>query len=176
MKNIQLICLFCCFFGAALADDLMLDTDAIEAGTVRDGVHSSGQPDADQVKRLAAAGFEAVIDLRGPDEPRGFDAAAAVEASGMDYVSLPIAGPGDVNADAARTLDDILGRYQGPVLVHCASGNRVGALLALRAHAKGASAEEALAIGRSAGLTRLESTVKDRLNEAKSPANEESGT
>ncbi len=176
MKNILLMFLIFGIIGAVYADDLMLDVDALESGSVRDGVHSSGQPDAETIETLAAAGFEAVIDLRGMDESRGFDEAASVEASGMDYVSLPISGASDVNSESAAALDDILKRYDGPVLVHCGSGNRVGALLALRAHADGASDEEALEIGRSAGLTRLESTVRKQLETPKTPANEESGT
>ena len=51
-----------------------------------------------------------------------------------------------------------------PVIIHCASGNRVGALLALRANLiQGKSASEALAFGKAAGLTTLEDAVKQRL-------------
>ena len=50
--------------------------------------------------------------------------------------------------------------------MHCASGNRVGALMALRASQNGASAEEAMAAGKAAGLTRLEPVVAKRLEEA----------
>jgi len=47
-----------------------------------------------------------------------------------------------------------------PVLVHCMSGNRVGALFALRAFwLQGMSAVEALAVGRRYGLTKLEPLV-----------------
>jgi hypothetical protein len=49
-------------------------------------------------------------------------------------------------------------------LVHCGSSNRVGALLALRAAwLKGATLEAALAAGRSAGLTGLESAVRSAI-------------
>ncbi len=62
-------------------------------------------------------------------------------------------------------LDEILGNVRGPVLLHCASGNRVGALLALRARMHGASPEEALELGNEAGLSSLRSTVETLLNE-----------
>ncbi|SVE15895.1 uncharacterized protein METZ01_LOCUS468749, partial [marine metagenome] len=45
------------------------------------------------------------------------------------------------------------------------SGNRVGGLLALSASARGASQEDALVIGRKAGLTSLEAVVKERISE-----------
>jgi protein tyrosine phosphatase (PTP) superfamily phosphohydrolase (DUF442 family) len=53
------------------------------------------------------------------------------------------------------------------VLVHCASGNRVGAMLALRARwIEGKSAEEALAIGKAAGMTGMTDAVKAKLETA----------
>ena len=63
----------------------------------------------------------------------------------------------------AANLDQILSDYDGPVLVHCGSGNRVGALLALRQSLLGADDEDALAYGKSAGLTGLEPVVRARL-------------
>ena len=53
---------------------------------------------------------------------------------------------------------------EGKVLMHCGSGNRVGAMMALRARwVQGRSAEEALAIGRSSGLKGLEGDVRTLL-------------
>jgi protein tyrosine phosphatase (PTP) superfamily phosphohydrolase (DUF442 family) len=49
------------------------------------------------------------------------------------------------------------------VLIHCSSGNRAGALLALRAKLDGADNESALALGVAAGATRLQDTVKNKL-------------
>ena len=50
------------------------------------------------------------------------------------------------------------------MLLHCASGNRVGALLALMAyHEEGVSRRQALDVGRAAGLGALESEVDQRL-------------
>jgi rhodanese-related sulfurtransferase len=49
----------------------------------------------------------------------------------------------------------------GKVLLHCASGNRVGAMLALRARwLQGKSADEAMAIGKASGMTGLAADVK----------------
>ena len=123
-------------------------------------------PDNPETLAIAReAGFVAVIDLRGEEEDRGIDEVAAVEALGMRYVSLPVHGADDVTFENAEELDRLLGEFDGPVLVHCASGNRVGALVALRASAAGASDAEALAAGKAAGLTRLEPAVAERLAE-----------
>ena len=48
--------------------------------------------------------------------------------------------------------------------MHCASGNRVGGLFALKAfYVDGKTPEEALEIGRSAGMTRTEAVVRQEL-------------
>ncbi|MGI9272327.1 MAG: beta-lactamase hydrolase domain-containing protein [Woeseiaceae bacterium] len=128
-----------------------------------DGITSSGQPDADQFALVADAGYVAVVDLRGENEDRGLDEAAVLEQLGLDYVQLPVSSPEAISKDNASVLDQILSDYDGPVLVHCGSGNRVGALLALRQSMLGADDDDALAYGKSAGLTGLEPVVRSRL-------------
>ena len=153
---------------AADAHSIHVDLAAVvAAGEVKsvDGVTSAGQPDADALQVFADNGYAAVIDLRGLDEKRGYDEAGQVKSLGMDYVQLPVVGRDGISFDNAAQLDSLLEQYDAPVLVHCGSGNRVGALLALRASLAGADDAAALELGRSAGLTRLESIVKERLDE-----------
>lgn len=148
---------------------LKVDLDrVVELGTVApvDGVTSAGQPDAAALEVFADAGYATVIDLRGRSEDRGFDEAGVVEELGMHYVTLPIDDDDAVSFDSARKLDELIRGYPGPALVHCASANRVGALLALRASLAGADDDAALALGREGGLTRLEEVVRERLGEA----------
>lgn len=130
----------------------------------RPGLLTGGQPSAQQLHDAARAGVTTVIDLRTPQEERGYDEQAAAEKLGLRYVRLPIGGAGDINEANARTLDRLLKQDAGTTLLHCASGNRVGALLAL-AHARvdGAAAEEALQFGRDAGLGSLEPVVRLKL-------------
>ncbi|MDA0705601.1 MAG: protein tyrosine phosphatase family protein [Proteobacteria bacterium] len=130
-----------------------------------DGLTSAGQPNEQQFELLAEAGYQAVVDLRGESEDRGLDEAAVLEKLGLDYIVLPLSSPDTISMENARYLDEILSDYEGPVLVHCGSGNRVGALLALRESLRGASDEDALAYGKSAGMTGLEPVVRTRLTE-----------
>ena len=127
------------------------------------GIVTSGQPDEAAFRNIAGAGYSTVIDMRAADEDRGLEEQRIVEALGMTYLLFPIAGKQDVSFEKAAALNEILGGLDGPVLVHCKSGNRVGALFALRAKNNGASSEEALAIGKAAGMTRLEKLVQERL-------------
>jgi uncharacterized protein (TIGR01244 family) len=142
--------------------DLQTLTDSDEIVLV-DGIATAGQPDREALQLFADAGFAAVIDMRGPAENRGMDEAASVAALGLEYLAFPIVGQGAISFEKAKELDRLLQAVDGPVLLHCASSNRVGALLALRERLNGASDDEALEFGRRAGMTRLEALVRQRL-------------
>ncbi len=130
------------------------------------GVLSGGQPDLDQLARAAEAGFKTVVNLRGPGEQGEIpDEATRIEALGMRYVAIPIVGGDDLSLENAQRLRQVLAEPETlPALVHCASGNRVGALFALQAfHLDGQSATEALEIGKRAGLTRDGPLLREQL-------------
>ncbi len=155
-----------CAGGAGLEQGRLVDVEAVAAtGQVESQarVTSAGQPDKAALRTFADSGYRAVIDLRGPDEDRGYDERAAVESLGMNYVAFPVTGTDDVDFDQAAELEALIDAQRGPVLVHCGSGNRVGAMLALIDSLEGASDEQALATGRRFGLTGLEDTVRERL-------------
>ncbi len=129
------------------------------------GIVTSGQPDEAAFRNIAGAGYTTVIDMRAADEDRGLkDEQRLVEALGMTYVLFPIAAKEDISFEKAVALDEILRGLDGPVLVHCASGNRVGALFALRAKNNGATSADAMLVGKAAGMTRLTKLVQERLN------------
>lgn len=126
---------------------------------------TAGQPSEQQLRDAAANGVTTVIDLRKPDEDRGYDEAALSEQLGLRYVRLPIAGAGDITVANARTLDRLLKQDDGKTLLHCASSNRAGALLSLiEAHINGASVDDALTFGRDAGMTSLEPAARAALD------------
>lgn len=141
--------------------------DVVAAGRVTpvDGITSAGQPNAAALAVFRDSGYVAIIDLRDESEDRGFDEIAAVESLGMSYVPFPIASDEDINFDTAKQLSTLIGSQDGPVLVHCTSGNRVGALLALIASLEGADDAAAIVAGKEGGLTRLEDVVRERLGE-----------
>jgi len=125
-----------------------------------DGVTTAGQPDEAAFRVFADNGYGVVIDLRTADEDRGLDEPAVVEGLGMQYVSMPI-DKGDISFAKARELDALLDSYDEPILLHCASSNRVGALLALSFYDETGDAELALEMGRAAGMKSLEKTVRE---------------
>jgi protein tyrosine phosphatase (PTP) superfamily phosphohydrolase (DUF442 family) len=116
------------------------------------GLYSSGQPTTRHLDALAATGVRTVINLRTADEAAGFDEAEIAQGLGMAYVAIPIAGPSCLTRENARLL--------AQALTAAASGNRVGAMLALVSAWEGNTpAPDALRIGASAGLTTLEPVV-----------------
>lgn len=153
--------------GASGVSSLKVDLAAVaRTGKVVpvDGITSAGQPDADQFKVFADNGYAAVIDLRTAGEGRGLDEPAVVEGLGMEYVSLPI-GRDDITMEKARELDALIDQFDGPVLVHCASANRVGALLALKTYDETGDAETALETGRAGGLKSLEGAAREAMGD-----------
>lgn len=129
-------------------------------GSPEPGITTAAQPTPEHLQALADAGFTTVINLR-TDGEMDFDEGTNVESLGMDYHRIPIGSAADVNEETARQLDSYLAAADGPVLVHCASSNRVGALFAVREHLAGADAETALAKGKAAGLTSLEPRARE---------------
>jgi uncharacterized protein (TIGR01244 family) len=93
------------------------------------GLATAGQPSAAAWPRLANAGYRTVVDLRAPEEPRGHDEGASVRAAGLDYVAIPVSQPtlGDSEFDSFREI--VRAPERRPIFVHCATSNRVGALL-----------------------------------------------
>lgn len=137
--------------------------DIVNLTEVEEDVFSSGQPTAEQLRRAREAGLASVINLC-PGGECGWDEKAAAEAVGLSYASIPVGAACDVTEQAARALHAALEACPKPALVHCGSGNRVGALFALKAHCvEGCSPEAALDRGRQAGLAGLEATVREKL-------------
>lgn len=130
-----------------------------------DGVITGGRPTAEALRAAAERGVRTVVDLRDADEEGVAEEAALVAELGMTLVSIPVAGAEGLTVEAATRLDAALAAEGAlPAVVHCASGNRAGALLALRAfHRQGMAAEEAIALGRAAGLRGLEDAVREHM-------------
>lgn len=126
-----------------------------------------GQPSESDLTVLAKNGVKVIINLRGKGEFTDFDEKAKVEALGMNYIAIPVDGAAGVNKDNLVLFSSAIANQQ-QAFVHCASGNRVGAMFALDAHFNhNANIEEAIALGKKAGLTRLESKVRKVMSPTK---------
>jgi uncharacterized protein (TIGR01244 family) len=134
-----------------------------------------GQPSAAQLDAMAETGLRSVVNLRGVGEDGTWDEGSHLEKLGLSYLHLPIASAADLTPELAGQLAAWLEDPEHlPVLVHCASGNRVGALFALKAfHVDGQGAAEALEVGTQHGLMSLAPKVEAMLAEPASAQPEE---
>lgn len=127
------------------------------------GVATGGQPADAHLKALAKAGFTTVLDLRAADEPRGFNEAAAMKAAKLSYELLPVtpATLDDGTFDRFRALMKKAGGKG--VFVHCASGNRVGAVMVpWLVLDRGWPIEKAVSSAKAGGLRSPEMEAKAR--------------
>jgi uncharacterized protein (TIGR01244 family) len=109
------------------------ELQAVRCGTVKQlhalgDIWLAGQPSADDFAKLKERGIRTVLNLREKSELK-WDEGEVVRGKGMKYVSLPFRAPQsltDTVFDKARAvINDKEGK---PVLIHCGSANRVGAI------------------------------------------------
>ncbi len=131
----------------------------------------AGQPDPAALAEAKARGVEVVINLRDPAElaELGFDEAAAAEALGLAYYNVPVSGSAPFSREAFERIESVVAAHEdAPILIHCSSSNRVGGWLATHlVESHGLSVDEALAVGRRAGITKpaIEAKVRAYLGE-----------
>ena len=136
---------------------------------VESGVWSAGQPAATDWAGLAASGVRAVVNLRAAAEQPGIDEGVVVRSHGLDYHEFPVSSPADFAPARVAAFVELMARLRPRgVLVHCGSGNRVGAMFAL-SHARepGVTVDAALDYGRRAGLLSLEPQIAALLRAAR---------
>jgi len=144
-----------------MAKDSSREFDMRNSATPAYNLLTGGQPSLRDLEKLAKQGNKVVVNLRTKGEFDKFDEKAAVEKLGMKYVSIEIGGGEDINLENVKRLDAALNGLNEPALVHCASSNRVGGLLAYRAFKlQNQSASEALAFGKKSGMRSTVKTVK----------------
>jgi len=125
------------------------------------GVTACGLPSPADLRAARAQGARTILNLCAPEELT-FDEETLVGELGLRYESIPIRGAADFDRETALKFAAVVdATVNHPIVVHCASGNRAGAMFALKAfYAAGATVEAALAAGRAAGLKTMEPSVR----------------
>ncbi|WP_197441920.1 methyltransferase domain-containing protein [Thalassoglobus polymorphus] len=107
--------------------------ESIELGTISN-LHSfgatllCGQPSASDLAKAKERGIEHVISLRELDEI-DWNQAEAVEALGLQYYHFAFRSPESLTDEIFENSLKLLANSQmSPVMLHCASANRVGAI------------------------------------------------
>ncbi|MBK7645085.1 MAG: protein tyrosine phosphatase family protein [Planctomycetes bacterium] len=137
---------------------------AIEHLHTCDGIFLASQPSADDFHKIKNGGVKTVINLRPPSENKDFDEAQLIGGMGLAYVNIPFGKPEQLTDEVFAKARGELGKAQKPILMHCHSANRVGAIwLAYRVLDDGLAYDAALAEAKTVGLTSpaLEAKAKD---------------
>jgi len=128
-----------------------------QAVSVRDGRLCGAAPDQNALQELAASGLKTMVDFRPESEWSCPDWNQRVKATGIDYRHFPVTGVGEMTPQLTAAVWDLWQNEAArPILLHCASGNRAAAALALAAIRHGGmSPQDALKLGKQAGLTKM---------------------
>lgn len=160
-RTLLIVFLLLCAMPAAAQQWTRLD-DGIRPS---ERVIIGAQPTEAVLREAAAAGIKVVVNFRGESEDPGFDEAALAAELGLTYLRVPVAGAQGLTPENVLLFDAVLQQVgDQPALMHCASGNRVGALHALHAaRFNDLEPDAAIEHGRAHGLTTLEGAVRERL-------------
>jgi uncharacterized protein (TIGR01244 family) len=137
------------------------------ARVTRTGLLIGGQPTPQQLKAIHEAGYRTIVSLRTDDERGDESEQATVKRMGMKFVSIPVEGAAGLTADNARALDRALSEEDAlPAVVHCSTGQRVSALLGLKAFVVDRlSAAAAIDLAKSLGMKKFEEALRERIGE-----------
>lgn len=120
--------------------------------SVAGDIYLAGQPAKDDFQLLKDRGVKTIINLRLPQES-DLDERGIVETLGMTYAALPWNGPDQLTDDRLDQMRRLLRDSERPVVLHCASANRVGAgWVAYRVLDEGVDIEQAVAEAKAAGM------------------------
>lgn len=140
----------------------------VRNGTIlTDNLLAAGQVTEVQFEELVDMGYTNFISLRPTSENgAGWEEAHVVDDD-VTFTRIPVAGAGGLTRENVMALNEILEEASSEnTVLYCASSNRVGGLLALKAYwLDGVEPDDALEIGRQAGLTGLESAVQELLSQ-----------
>lgn len=114
---------------------------------------ATNQPSAEQFEQAKAAGFKSVLNLRAAGEEGAIaDESQQVAAAGLTYANIPVK-PSEMNESLANDVLEQIKQLPKPVLAHCKSGLRSGAMaLMYDAVKNNKNAEEALDKGKKSGF------------------------
>jgi len=107
-------------------------TDIYHYMFLNEQLSSSGMPTAEQMKSVAEAGVQVVINLAPQDVPHPLpDESELVNALGMEYINIPVTWRAPEAEALTRFMDAMAARTDKKILVHCEANYRASAFIML---------------------------------------------
>lgn len=101
---------------------------SLEQLHVIDNQYLSAQPAKSDFQKMKQMGVKTVINLRSAEETPDLNEKELVEGLGMTYHNVPFSSPGELNDEVFAKTRDLLQTVERPLLLHCSSANRTGAV------------------------------------------------
>jgi uncharacterized protein (TIGR01244 family) len=149
---------------APIADPIPCTVDGMRNCARTGDVILGAQPSPEALQTLAQQGVTTIVTAR-PDAEITWNERAAVEALGMRFVSIPMPSPvTEITDEQVTQLGAVLDGADGPVVLHCGSGNRISGLWAAwLVDERGMEPSEALRLAELAGMRSVRPAVERRL-------------
>lgn len=120
----------------------------------------------EQIEFIKTLDVDLAIDLKEKHETL-FRDQKAFEETGIPYVNMPVSNVEKIDFEFLSEFQKLIANHDKKILVYCASGNRVGALLALYfAFICGHPKARAFEVGKKAGMHRenTQTLIWEKLN------------
>ncbi len=127
------------------------------------GIFLASQPAEADFEQAKKGGVKSVINLRHSAEQKDFNEKAKIEWLGLNYFNPAWNGPDELTDARFAEVQKLLETAERPILLHCASANRVGAhWIVYRVKNGGLSLDAAVAEARTVGLKSPDYEAKAR--------------
>lgn len=133
---------------------------------ITERVAGGGSPSPETIAEMKSLGYSTIINLRTSGEAGVAEEAGLAASAGLHYVHIPISGATTNLRNAVAISQALADAPEGKVLLHCGSGNRVGAMWGLmEAIDHGHSADTAAQVARRSGMRSagLEARVRSAI-------------
>ncbi|HNO74013.1 MAG TPA: sulfur transferase domain-containing protein [Nitrosomonas mobilis] len=118
---------------------------------VAPNIATSGALDSSAIQELVKHGFRTVIDVRA--EQKSTDSERlAIKKTDMEYFNIPVTREG-IDESQLAAFKEVLAQATSPILLHCSTGNRAGAMWTVYRLSEGIPADRAFKEGRAAGMS-----------------------
>ncbi len=125
----------------------------INYNRLRPNIATAGLLKNGAIIELKLLGFATILDLRSQDEGAEVEK-QAVEAAGLRYFNIPVTDNVPSDAQVTQFAHIVENAAHFPLIIHCVSANRVGAMWTLYRAYRGIPISIAVEEGRTIGMQR----------------------